>query len=66
MLDEPICSEHISTKLMKRVTVELYADGSTETVKLTVPAEKATMQELDQALRKILRENGKGEMFDWG
>jgi hypothetical protein len=35
-------------------------------VKLTVPAEKATMQELDQALRKILRENGKGEMFDWG
>jgi hypothetical protein len=62
--DEPISNEP-GPKLMKRVTVELCASGWTKMVTFTMPAVEETMQELDQAVRKFLRENGKGENFDW-
>jgi hypothetical protein len=63
--DEPISDQPIGAKLMKEITVELWADDWTKTVKLTVPAEDETMHEIDLAVRKILRENGKDETLSW-
>jgi hypothetical protein len=63
--DEPIIGPHVWAKLMKRVTVKLSEDGWTKTVSFTVPAEEETLQEIDQAVRKFLRDNGKDETFDW-
>jgi hypothetical protein len=65
LADEPIIGPHVGAKLMKRVTVKLSEDGWTKTVRFTIPAEEETMQEIDQAVRKFLRDNGKDETFDW-
>jgi len=51
--------------LMKKVTVELHADGWSKTVSVTVSADLETQSEIDKAVRKILRDNGKDETFEW-
>ena len=50
---------------MKKITVELHADGWSKTVSVTVSADLETQSEIDKAVRKILRDNGKDETFEW-
>jgi hypothetical protein len=64
-MDEPIYGSPTGAKLMKKVTVGLYADGWSKTVSVIVPADLETQSEIDKAVRKILRDNGKNEAFEW-
>ena len=65
LIDEPIYGSPTGATLMKKVTVELLADGWSKTVSVTVPADLETQSEIDKAVRKILRDNGKDEAFEW-
>ena len=42
LMDEPIYGPPTGTTLMKKVTVELHADGWSKTVSITVPADLET------------------------
>jgi hypothetical protein len=61
-MDEPICVSEVGAKLMKKIIVELLTDGRSKTVSVT-PADLVAQSEIDKAMRKILRGNGKDETF---
>jgi hypothetical protein len=65
LIDEPIYGSPTGATLMKKVTVALNADGSSKTVSVTVPTDLETQSEIDKAVRKILRDDGKDEAFEW-
>jgi hypothetical protein len=65
LMDEPLYGSPTGATLMKKVTVELHADGWSKTVSVTVPADLETQSEIDKAVRKIRRDNGKDEAFEW-
>jgi hypothetical protein len=67
LMDEPLYGSPTGAQLMKKVIVELWSepDGWSKTMSLIVPADLETQSEIDKAVRKTLRDNGKDEAFDW-
>jgi len=67
LMDEPVYGPHVSRNRMKKVTVELRADGWLKTTIITVPADDPIemRREINNSVRKFLRDNGKDEAFDW-
>jgi hypothetical protein len=67
LMDEPFYGPHMGTKLMKKVMLELRGNGWSKTEIVIVPADdpNETRREIEQAVRKILRDNGKDETFSW-
>jgi hypothetical protein len=65
--DEVLQGPHIDARRMKKLTVELRENGWSTVEIITLPDDDPdeTVQELDEAVRRILKVNGKNENFVW-
>ena len=67
LADEPIYAGRIGAKLMKKVTIKLWDEtgGWSKAVTFDLPAEFEVRPDIDDAVREILRDEGKDGNFEW-